>query len=107
MIVVCILVAVSMTLSASATETYIRGDADGDGTVTILDATVIQRKLAELSILRFDEIAADVDGDGLNILDATAIQRYLADFPNTYHIGELVGDIAPTDSYELPFIPKK
>ena len=60
---------------------YICGDADGDGTVTILDATVIQRKLAELPVSSFSGNAADVDGDGLNILDATMIQRYLASLP--------------------------
>lgn len=70
--------------------TYLRGDADGDGEVTILDATVIQRRLVELLTPSFDERAADVDGDGLNIVDATLIQRYLAEFDNIYHIGETV-----------------
>ncbi len=56
------------------------GDADGDGSVTILDATHIQRFLAEL--IPKDEIdltAADVSGDGVDIIDATKIQRYLAE----------------------------
>lgn len=66
------------------------GDADGDGDVSIIDATVIQRKLAEYSVVSFNTKAADVDGDGLDITDATKIQRYLAGFENIYHINELV-----------------
>ena len=57
------------------------GDADLDGAVTILDATRIQRVLAELDT--FDNgpsrLAADADRDGsITILDATRIQNYLA-----------------------------
>lgn len=66
------------------------GDADGDGEVTILDATAIQRVLADLPTVSFCETAADVDGDGLNITDATHIQRYLADLDDPYRIGEPV-----------------
>lgn len=70
--------------------TGIVGDADRDMTVTIFDATRIQRCLA---LLYFDEsgmVAAfgDVDGDGLNILDATAIQRHLAGIPTGHPIGQ-------------------
>ena len=66
------------------------GDADGDGKVTILDATVIQRRLAGLPVESFNEKAADVDGDGLTILDATAIQRYLAGMPVEFPIDQYV-----------------
>lgn len=56
------------------------GDSDHDSSITILDATTIQRYLAGLC--RADEIdlaAADVDNDNdVSILDATMIQRYLA-----------------------------
>ena len=72
------------------------GDADGDGHVTIMDATEIQRRLAEIPTPSFDEKAADVDGDGVNILDATKIQRYLAGFDNISHINKLVTVPAPT-----------
>ncbi len=68
--------------------TYIIGDADGDGFVRILDVTMIQRVLADIPVESFDEKAADVDGDGLDIIDATKIQRYLAQFDDPYHIGE-------------------
>ena len=57
----------------------ILGDADRSGDVTILDATAIQRYLANLSNEVFDVRTADADGDeSVTILDATAIQRYLA-----------------------------
>ncbi len=68
------------------------GDADGDDTLTILDATRIQRELAKLTAVdlaadsywigayngeyrRYSDM--DVDGE-VTILDATAIQRRLA-----------------------------
>ncbi len=73
------------------------GDADNDQTLTVLDATKIQRLLADLepswlyneSYILTAEFSLDNpprylyldrDGDGaVNILDATAIQRHLAD----------------------------
>ena len=69
---------------------YVIGDANSDGTVSIMDATAIQQKLAYLSITTFDEQAADVNNDGLNIIDATAIQLYLAHYDNPYNIGEFL-----------------
>ena len=93
-------------LSASAESGYIRGDADGDSSVTVLDATVIQRVLAELPVNSFNEKAADVNNNGLDIMDATSIQRFLAELGNPNQIGETVNDELPTlDEYELPFIP--
>ncbi|MBQ6152380.1 MAG: dockerin type I repeat-containing protein [Ruminococcus sp.] len=100
---ICLLTAVGMVIPVSAASSYIRGDADGDGHVTIMDVTCIQKKLAEIPTPSFDERAADVDGDGLNITDATQIQRYLAEYENTFKIGETV----IYDEYELPFIPVK
>ena len=68
------------------------GDVDGDKEVTILDATYIQRQLADLNNPRFVDEAADADGDGdLTIVDATAIQRWLADFDDNYLIGMPIG----------------
>ena len=65
------------------------GDTNRDGVVNIDDATAIQRRIAELSDASFDETAADIDGNGLNINDATLIQMYLADIPVSYPIGKL------------------
>ncbi len=75
----------------SGTEiTFILGDADGDGTVTVLDATKIQRVL----------VGFDPDNDGmislrgnvneaktLDILHATQIQRFIAG----YQVAEAIG----------------
>ena len=65
------------------------GDADSDGDVTILDATAVQRKLAELSVSSYDKQAADADGDDdVTIMDATAIQRHIAELPTNPNIGK-------------------
>lgn len=75
--------------SFDVTGGYIIGDADTDRKITILDATAIQRKLASLSVEKFDEDAADADEDTkLTILDATAIQRHLAALPTNPNIGK-------------------
>lgn len=56
------------------------GDVDNDGDLTILDATAIQRMLADLPSESYAVWNADYDDDGsVTILDATAIQRKLAD----------------------------
>ena len=63
---------------------HVPGDADGDGSVTILDATKIQRVLADLDSKpnSSQKFVMDVRNDGVvdspNITDATEIQRYLA-----------------------------
>lgn len=65
------------------------GDADMDGEITILDATRIQRFLADfLTEDEIDMAAADVTGDGVDIIDATMIQRWLADFVIEYPINQ-------------------
>ena len=78
------------------------GDADGDGEVTVLDATRVQRWIADLcdingeaytgAALTANELkAADADSDGeVTILDATAIQRHIADLPTNEGIGKTV-----------------
>ena len=54
------------------------GDADCDGEVTILDATAIQRHLAQLDTLKI-ELASDIDDNGyVDITDATILQLKLA-----------------------------
>lgn len=66
------------------------GDADGDGTISILDATAIQRYLAGLEVKHPARIATcgDINKNGVDILDATYIQRFLAAFTVPYPIGE-------------------
>lgn len=70
---------------------YYLGDADWDDNITAMDATKIQRHLAEMLGPNdpINKRAADVDGDGeVTILDVTIIQRYLAQFSVAYPIGE-------------------
>lgn len=116
LVITCVLIVVSMAFSVTAATSYIRGDVDSDGSVTILDATLIQRKLSGIPTYAFDERAADVDGEGVGVTDATWIQRYLVGMGNPYHVGESVVVPDPTspqptapkptrDPYELPFIP--
>ena len=53
-----------------------RGDANRDGVVDVLDATIIQRVLAEYEVENYDAIAADADLDGIvDMIDVTLIQR--------------------------------
>ncbi len=56
------------------------GDVDGDGKVSIMDATEIQRHIAQLTTISDERIAcADTDKDGkVSIMDATQIQRFIA-----------------------------
>ena len=71
-------------------EDHILGDVDGDGTVTIIDATYIQRKLASIAIpFEMNDSIADTDSDGsVTIIDATYIQRWLASLPSNDNIGK-------------------
>lgn len=85
-------VSYSLKLSEKPTSGYLLGDADVDGLVTILDATMIQRKLVNLPVTTFVEEAADVDGEGLDSTDATYIQRYIASIETPFHVGEYVYD---------------
>lgn len=69
--------------------TTICGDVDADGSVTIVDATCIQRHIAELAMSSYNEPAADADGDGsVTINDATCIQRYLVQLACPVGIGK-------------------
>ncbi len=88
---------------ASAKSGIVRGDADGNGKVTITDATMIQKYIAEYEMPEnFQPEACNIDGDDrITIGDVTEIQRYLAGFDNIYHIGEIIF----YDEYELPLIP--
>ena len=85
-------------LSGAASELY--GDTDGDGEVSILDATAIQRHLAELTKLDEQAIARGrvLGTDELSILDATAIQRYLAQLIDHFPAGRTLPTEAQTEA---------
>ena len=56
------------------------GDVNDDGSVTVLDATMLQKYISGLVSLSNEQLTlADTNGDGsITVLDATAIQKYLA-----------------------------
>lgn len=56
------------------------GDVDGNGEVSILDATIIQRHVAQLEFIKEERLPyADTDKNGkVSITDATMIQRLVA-----------------------------
>lgn len=74
------------------------GDVDLNGTISISDASNIQKYIVEQITFNADQmIAADCDGDGhVGIVDATLIQKYLVDWENTGLVGEYVGGEEPT-----------
>ena len=74
------------------------GDADADSIITIMDVTAIQKRLASVPLpLSFNEIAADVTGDGLDITDAYYIQRYIAKSSVPFAIGKPIGGEPETE----------
>lgn len=66
---------------------FIMGDVNRDGKVSIDDATLIQKSLAELEKLTPEqENAADANADGrITIDDVTQIQKYIAELID--HLG--------------------
>ncbi len=60
---------------------YKKGDANLDGEINVLDASTIQKYVADLVTLNDDALlVADANSDGeVNVLDATRIQRFLAE----------------------------
>lgn len=75
-----------------STKKYMLGDVDRDSEIAIIDATVLQRYVAEIPIyFGMNNTIADADGDGiLSIIDATAIQRWLAEMKTLGNIGAYV-----------------
>ena len=89
---------------APAEPSFIWGDVDGDEALTILDATAIQRHLADINKLSADAVArGKVTGEEqISILDATAIQRKLAEIITKFPVEK---DIASTGAEYAEIIP--
>ena len=83
-------------LDAPVEYTFILGDADGDGIVTIMDATRIQRVLADL-VEDTDGLIAlrAANGEALSIMHATRVQRWLVDYEVSAPIGTTVTSLIP------------
>ncbi len=71
----------------------IYGDTDGDGSVTIKDATAVQKYIADLNQdMVFKSDVADVDTSAtISIKDATCIRKYLANIQGFKETGKTVG----------------
>ena len=86
------------TNTINASPAYICGDVDLDGTISVFDATLIQRYLAELDELDYVQIElADCENSlGIQIFDAAYIQKYVAQFDTDYPVnasGYKIGDV--------------
>ena len=69
---------------------YSLGDADGNGDIECVDATIIQRYIAQIETpyTKTELMCGDVDGSGdLEIFDVTCIQYYLANMKTQFPIG--------------------
>ncbi|MBQ2475417.1 MAG: hypothetical protein II513_08740, partial [Ruminococcus sp.] len=83
-VLMAVLLTAGSTAAFAAEQTApVVGDVNGDGAVDVMDATEIQRWLAETRET-IDTKAADVNRDGaVDVQDITLIQRYIAEFiPN-------------------------
>lgn len=95
------IIAVTLCVSAfvvrigAVTAPLLSGDVDYDNNISVIDATLIQRYIAELYEMDYEhEIVADFDHNGeVSVIDATWIQRSLAQM----QIPENCGGWIPTD----------
>lgn len=85
------------TQALNKTNTFVLGDVDLDNTVTIIDATCIQRYLVNIPVSHPEaiEIRGDINDDGLNILDVTLIQRFLTMKAGDYPINSMISRVVP------------
>ena len=82
-VMICLLFLLSVSavsFSALPNVNVTVGDVDLDQSISVLDATCIQKSLAGMEELSYlQEVAADVDNDGsCTVTDATWIQKYQA-----------------------------
>ncbi|MCH5296077.1 MAG: starch-binding protein [Ruminococcus sp.] len=70
----------------------IYGDADHDGVITVDDVTLIQKFIAQITVMQDgDNVICDVSGDNkVSIDDVTMIQKYMADMGDYGRTGEKV-----------------
>ena len=81
-------------IESDTNNSSIVGDVDGDGVVNIVDATLIQKYVAQLiGSDRINLTAADINLDeSLTVDDATKVQIYAAGLPNSSYAGMSVSD---------------
>ena len=74
------------------------GEVNGDGDITIVDATLVQKHVAQLETLSADkQILADVNGDNtISVVDATLIQNYIVHLKDWGRTGDVYQAEQPT-----------
>lgn len=74
------------------------GELNGDGDITIVDATLVQKHVAQLETLSADkQILADVNGDNtISVVDATLIQKYIVQLEDWGRTGDVYQAEQPT-----------
>lgn len=74
------------------------GEVSGDGDITIVDATLVQKHVAQLETLSADkQILADVNGDNtISVVDATLIQKYIVQLKDWGRTGDVYQAEQPT-----------
>ena len=92
----------SITMVSATSDARLIGDVNNDGAVSIEDATIVQKYLANM--VDFDEearICADTDGNGaVSIEDATIVQKYLAGMISDFPANQ--PDVPPTEPTTEP-----
>ena len=86
---------------------YLYGDVDLNNTITIKDATLMQKALSKLITLQTMQlVVSDVNKDGrVNVKDVTAIQKYCAKLITKFESGQwyiIPGTAVKTDPVEAP-----
>ena len=96
-LIISVMMASVCVFGASAESTYtppeefIYGDVDMDGEVTIRDATLVQKGVAEVVYLTaVQRYLADTEGEGFSVRNATAIQKHLAGLDTASSVDEVV-----------------
>lgn len=79
--------------------TLLLGDTDCSGDVSITDATLVQRNIAQIiSLTGASRTTGDIDSDSnLTVYDVTCIQRWLIGMNVKHAIGTECGIISPTE----------
>ena len=77
----------NILISGTKGEFGILGDVDNDNVVSVMDATMIQRHMAQIITINGDATdRADVDGDSeISVMDATMIQRFVAQVSDKFN----------------------
>lgn len=80
-------------------ESFLLGDTDCNGDVSITDATLVQRDIAQIITLEgISRTNGDIDTDSfLTIYDATCIQRWLVGMSVHHSIGQEMESTLPTE----------